>query len=68
MLRLSSAKNSPKGYAAKLKKNAVPPLDATTLLADADADVLTGRAGIDWFFADELDSAADRAANEAINT
>ena len=67
LLRLSSANNSPKSYAAKLRKGAVPALNATTLLADAEADVLSGRAGTDWFFADALDNAADRAANEQLN-
>ena len=66
LLRLSLANNSPKSYAGKLNKNAVPSL-AAGVLADADADVLTGGAGIDWFFSDGADTLGDRAGNEQLN-
>ena len=66
LLRLSLANSSPRAYAARLRKNAVPALDATTLL-DTDADVLTGRHGTDWFVADVTDQIADRGAKEQLN-
>jgi hypothetical protein len=66
LLRLTLANNSPRAYAGKLKKNAVPNL-ATSVVNDADADALTGGAGVDWFFADDADSLGDRAANEKLN-
>lgn len=64
LLRLSLAKNSPKAYAAKLKRGAVPPLDATSIVADAHGDLLTGGTGNDWFFADPADTVADRGPKE----
>lgn len=67
MLRLSLAKNSPKAYAGKLKKGAVPPMDATSILADLAPDALAGAGGVDWFFSDGADSLADRAATEKLN-
>ena len=67
LLRLSLANNSPKTYAGKLKKNAVPPLNASGVVADADPDALTGGGGIDWFFSDGTDTLGDRAANEQLN-
>jgi len=66
LLRLTLANNSPKAYAGKLKKNAVPNL-ATSVVNDADADALAGGAGTDWFFATDADSLGDRAANEQLN-
>ena len=65
LLRLSLVNNAPKSHAAKLKKGGVPALDATTLL-DSDADVLTGRAGTDWFVADATDAISDRFGKEVV--
>lgn len=66
MLRLSLARNSPKAYAGKLKKGAVPQMNAASILDDAEADTLAGGGGVDWFFADVNDALADRTGKEKL--
>jgi Ca2+-binding RTX toxin-like protein len=41
-------------------------LNASKIVDDAIADLMTGAGGLDWFFATALDS-TDRAANEVLN-
>jgi len=70
MLRLSLAKNSPKKYAALIKKAgpaAVPARDAAAIPPDGSADHLTGGLATDWFIADPTDVLSDRAPQEQLN-
>lgn len=48
--------------------NGLPPLNATTVFADEDADTLTGGSGSDWFIATRPpDVLKDRSISEKIN-
>ena len=72
ILRLSLSKNSPKKYAARLRKGGngplgVPPLDATAIPPDASVDTLTGAVGNDWFVAEASDVITDRTLKEQLN-
>jgi hypothetical protein len=70
LLRLSRAKNSPKKYAALIRKagpSAVPALDAASIPPDGSTDNLTGALGTDWFIADPTDVLSDRGPKELLN-
>lgn len=49
-------------------RNGTNYLKSTTVHDDATADVLTGNAGLDWFWANQsIDSITDRASGEVVN-